>query len=366
MATILASILLVCLIILIGFLLRLSPGKPEVFLDNDGKQLAGSISEKSFLTIGGVKQGMFIRSKNTANPVLLYVHGGPAFPNYFLFEKYKPGLEDYFTVCYWEQRGGGLSYNPKIDPESMSFEQFTADAIELSNYLRKRFGKEKIYLMAHSGGTPVAIRAVETAPQLYEAYIAMAQLTNQTESERIAFRFMLEHYTRQKNEAKQKELNKYLDQNSELLVPKFFRSMTRDKLMHELGIGTMREMKSVFRGVFIASWTCKAYTFREKLNIWNSKINFIKKGKFNSELLQLDLPSQITKLDVPVYFLSGKFDLTVNYNLSKAYLEKLEAPVKGFYTFANSAHSPLFDEPVRIREIIETDILHLKTQLADR
>jgi pimeloyl-ACP methyl ester carboxylesterase len=94
------------------YLLIMSPGTPVQFIDKDATVLEGSISEKIFVNIGGVKQGMFVRSKNPDNPVLLFLHGGPGFPNYFLFEKFKPGLEDFFTVCYWEQRGGGLSYSP--------------------------------------------------------------------------------------------------------------------------------------------------------------------------------------------------------------------------------------------------------------
>ena len=83
--------------------------------------------------------------KNINNPVLLYIHGGPAFPNYFLIDKYKPGLEEYFTVCYWEQRGGGLSYTPEVTLESMNFGQLSSDAIEVTKYLLDRFDKRKIY-----------------------------------------------------------------------------------------------------------------------------------------------------------------------------------------------------------------------------
>jgi pimeloyl-ACP methyl ester carboxylesterase len=74
----------------------------------------------------------------------------------------------------------------------------------------------------------------------------------------------------------------------------------------------------------------------------------------------------VPKLDVPVYFLSGKYDLTVNIDLSKAYLEKLQAPLRGFYTFENSAHSPLFEEPQRVNEIFAKDILRGKILLADK
>ncbi|MDD4604541.1 MAG: alpha/beta hydrolase [Bacteroidales bacterium] len=308
---------------------------------------------------------MFILSKNINNPVLLYVHGGPAFPNYFLIDKYKPGLEDYFTVCYWEQRGGGLSFTPDVTLESMNFGQLTSDAIEITNYLRKRFFKEKIYMMAHSGGTPFAIMAVASAPQLYYAYIGMAQITNQTESEKLAYRYMLGQYTVNGNKKAMNELLKYpIIDFANYIVP-FYKSLTRDESMHDLGIGTMRNMRSVFKGVFIPVWMCKAYTLREKVNIWVSKFSFIKKTKLIDELFQTDIPSRIPKLEIPVYFFSGKYDLTVNHDLSREYLDKLQAPVKGFYTFTESAHSPIFEEPERLREILVKDVLKADISLAD-
>jgi pimeloyl-ACP methyl ester carboxylesterase len=286
-----------------------------------------TLSEKTFLKIGGVQQGMFIRSNNLNNPVLLYIHGGPAFPNYFLIEKYKPGLEDYFTVCYWEQRGGGLSFTPDVTPESMNFEQLASDAIEVTHYLRKRFGKEKIYMIAHSGGTPFAIMAATREPQLYYAYIGMAQITNQTESEKLAYQYMLEQYTARGDKKAVNKLKKFAALDSDAYIVPFYKSLTRDESMHDLGIGTMRSMRSVFKGVFIPVWMCRAYTLREKLNIWVSKFSFIKKTKLIEELFDTDIPARVPKLEIPVYFFSGKYDLTVNHELSKAYLEKLQAPL---------------------------------------
>ena len=102
-----AGIFLVLLLIFTGILFALSPGTPRPFLDKKGKPQAGSISEKSFVNINGISQGMFIKGKNADNPVLLYIHGG--MPDYFLTEKYPTGLEDIFTVVWWEQRGSGLS-----------------------------------------------------------------------------------------------------------------------------------------------------------------------------------------------------------------------------------------------------------------
>lgn len=366
MMLIILSIFLLSIFIILGILFIYSPGKLEPYLKQNGDTLKGSVSEKVFVKIGGIKQGMFIKGKNINNPILLFVHGGPAFPEYFLFDKYPSGIEDYFTVCYWEQRGGGLSYNPDISLESMTFEQFTSDAIEATNYLRKRFGKEKIYIMAHSGGTPFAIQAVKQSPELYEAYIGIAQITNQAESEKLAYKYMMNEYTAQGDKKAIKKLSEYPIIDSDSYILSFHNSLIRDKYMHELGIGTMRNMKNVFKDVFIQVWMCKAYTINEKTNIWKSKFSFIKKTKLKEQLFRMDVSKEVSKVDVPVYFFSGKYDLTVNSDLSKSYLNKLQAPIKGFYTFNQSAHSPVFEEPLRFKEVMIKDVLNKTNTLADK
>lgn len=366
MLLIILAIIIGLMLILFIYLLIQSPGKPRPFLDQSGKVLENSLSEKTFVQIGGVTQGMFIRSKNLNNPVLLYLHGGPAFPNYFLIDKYDPGLEDFFTVCYWEQRGGGLSYTPQVSLESMNLDQLTSDAIEVTRYLCKRFGKDKIYLMAHSGGTPIALKAVCQFPELYHAYIAMAQITNQKESEKIAYTYMLDEYSKRGDLKAKNELEKYDVLNNDSSLVAFYKSVTRDKDMHELGIGTMHKMNSIFWDIFIPVWTCKAYTLKEKFNIWKSKFSFLPKTKLLNEILATDFSAECSRFEIPVYFFSGKYDLTVNINLSKSYFEKIDAPVKGFYTFENSAHSPIYEEPLKIKDIIEKDVLKGTNTLADK
>jgi pimeloyl-ACP methyl ester carboxylesterase len=358
-------IILSPLIFVILYLVLISPGKPDAFKDKNGNILEGSISEKIFVSIGGVKQGMFIRSKNTNNPILLYVHGGPGFPNYFLIDKFKPGLEDYFTVCYWEQRGGGLSYTPEVTMESMTLEQLTSDAIEVTNYLRERFGKDKIYILAWSGGTTIALPAVSKAPELFHAYIAMAQITRQQESERIAYGYMLKQLTGQNDLRSVENLKRFnhLETESDLIT--FFNSGIRDNLMHKMGIGTMRGMKSVFKDIFVPVWTCRAYTLREKCNIWKSKLMFLPKTNLKTQAFKTDFSEAYPEIGVPVYFMCGKNDLTVNVDLSGDYYNRLYAPLKGFYTFENSAHGPLFEEPERFRQILEKDVLNNGISLAD-
>lgn len=338
-------------------LLFLSPGKPAQFVDSVGKVWPGSISEKCFLQIGGVRQGMFIRSKNIKNPVLLYLHGGPSFPNYFLVDKYNPGLEDFFTVCYWEQRGGGLSYSKDVTPESMTLKQLASDGIEVARYLKERFGKEKVFLIAHSGGTLIALEMLTENPELFHAYIAMAQVTDQSLSEKTAYTCLLDFYHKNGNKRRINQLEKFKVFDLHEQVVSFFKSGLRDQAMHESGIGTMRKMKSVFTDVFIPVWTCKAYTLREKIAIWKSKFTFLSRTGLVNELMYADYSAKYPRLEVPVYFVSGKYDLTVNVDLSKQYFEKLQAPLKRFYVFEESAHSPIFEETENFRKVLVDEIL---------
>jgi hypothetical protein len=66
-----------------------------------------------------------------------------------------------------------------------------------------------------------------------------------------------------------------------------------------------------------------------------------------------------------VYFFTGLYDFTANHNLAKDFFDQVKAPVKGFYTFHNSAHSPVFEEPQHARDLLLEDVLTQGNRLAD-
>jgi hypothetical protein len=78
-----------------------------------------------------------------------------------------------------------------------------------------------------------------------------------------------------------------------------------------------------------------------------------------------DLSEKVTELKIPVYFFEGVYDYTCSYIEAESYFEKLKAPIKGFYMFGMSAHSPIFEEPLKVREIILHDVLRGSADLAD-
>lgn len=354
------SILWACILLLVGVLQLWSPGKPTPFVDENGSPLAGCISEKVFVNINGVEQGMFIRSKDATHPVLLYLHGG--MPEYFFSQQYPTDLEDYFTVVWWEQRGSGLSYNTDIPPEAVTKEQMISDTLALTNYLRNRFGQEKIYLMGHSGGTFIGIQAAARAPELYYAYIGVAQMSNQLRSEILAYEYMLHQF----QESGNLEMVRKLEAAPVTItsgIPDAYLAM-RDEAMHSLGIGTTHDMNSVISGIFFPSLTFRGYTLLEKVNMWRGKSQS-GVSPFWDEMIATDLSIQVPELDIPVYFLEGIYDYTCSYTEARSYFEILQAPIKGFYTFEQSAHSPLFEEPEKMLRILLEDVLAGTNSLAD-
>jgi len=331
-------------VLLIGFfdLLINSPGKIEPLTDASGKVIPHAIAEKNEIEIGGIRQGFFIRSENPANPVILYLHGGPGSPELPMIIPTESGerLEKYFTVCYWDQRGAGLSYGKSIDSSTMTVDQMVQDAHEMTKYLQRRFKKNKIYIMGHSWGTYLGVKTVERYPGDYLAYFGIGQVTNQLESERLAYDYMLQHASEigdKKHVAKLKEFDKFAP---DFPNQRYLRSV-RSNLMEEDGIGIMHKDASMLRiAKFILLF--KGYTLSEK-------INYIRGMSFSSKyvfpyLISDNLFESSKSLEIPVCLISGKYDYQVSYALARKYMEVVSAPKKAFFTFENSAHSPNMEE----------------------
>lgn len=86
---------------------------------------------------------------------------------------------------------------------------------------------------------------------------------------------------------------------------------------------------------------------------------------FWDEMLAADLAQRVPQLALPAYFFHDRYDRTGNYELARTYAAQLRAPLKGFYTFDRSAHSPLLEEPDRARRILLEDVLAGVNNLAD-
>ncbi len=217
--------------------------------------------------------------------------------------------------------------------------------------------------MGHSGGTFLGVYVIDKAPELYEAYIGIAQMSDQLQSEKLAYDYMLNKYREMNNQKMIRQFENYNFDDSQKIPEEYLK--TRDAAMHELGIGTMRNMKNIVTDLFLPSLYFSEYTVSEKFNLWYGKS---KSGiSQNWEIMtRTNLIETKNDFKIPIYFFHGLYDYTCSYELAKKYFDKIKAPIKGLYTFDQSAHSPLFEEPEKMNRILINDVMNLRTDLADR
>ncbi|MBQ1629283.1 MAG: alpha/beta hydrolase [Treponema sp.] len=301
------------------------------------------ISEKTRLCADNINLSLILISENINNPVLLICGGGPGIPQYLLESIYPSPLSKHFTVCYWDYRGTSTSYYPGINANEMTLEQYIKDTVAVTEYLSERFSAERIYIMGHSFGTYIALKTVQKYSEKYECYIAMSQIVDQTESEYIAFDYMSEQFEKNCNQKMIKEFKKHSIRNSSKDLDEYFFSGLRDKAMHELGLGTTRNMHSVITGIFFPSLKCTAYTQKERIDIWKGKI-FSESFPVHFSAMSFNAFEEVPEIRIPVFFICGAHDYTCCTALQQKYYEYIQAPYKKIYIFENSAHSPLYEE----------------------
>jgi Predicted hydrolases or acyltransferases (alpha/beta hydrolase superfamily) len=347
------SYIILLLLILLIFVLINSPGKPTPFPGQDGKKIPGSISEIETVNINGLNQRIIIRGRDTTKPVLLYLHGGPGDPELPFVHQFNSGIEDLFVVCYWDQRGAGLSYSKNIPPETMTLSQFIDDAGKVSEYLINKFNRKKIFLLGHSWGTMLGSFTVNKYPEYYYAFISVGQVGDQARAEKISYDFVL-------NRARELKDRKAIRNLENIGSPPYFDPKEAiDKMMTERRY-VIRYGGAVKKGNFYPQAIkpllfCKEYSLIDK-------INYLRGMKFSKDylwtvIMKTNLFKTIPSQQIPVYILQGISDYETPYIVAKEYFDSLQAPVKKFYTFENSAHSPIFEEPEKFEMIIKEILL---------
>lgn len=167
------------------------------------------VDETFEVTLGGVRQVVNVRGADRANPILLYVHGGPASVEMPIAWSFQRPWEDFFTVVQWDQRGAGRSYlldDLKTLAPTLRPERYRDDAIELIELLTRKYGQRKVFLLGHSWGSVIGLSVAARRPDLLYAYIGVGQLIDFPENERASFAWTLERARADRNAAAVREL----------------------------------------------------------------------------------------------------------------------------------------------------------------
>jgi pimeloyl-ACP methyl ester carboxylesterase len=346
-----AGVGLVALAVLVAW-----PAQPPPIVDASGNTVPGSIATLEPVSLGGAEQWITIRAHNPDKPVLLYLSGGPGqsdlpFPR-VMFEDLS---RDFVLVC-WDQRGTGKSY-AAIDPiSSLTLEQAVNDTIELTNYLRERFDEDKIYMLGESWGSTLGVLAVQRRPDLYHAWIGSGQMVSQRETDRRLYRDVLA-LAQQSGDAELDATMRAYGEPPYADIPYAYAFVMGlyDRLYkpYEPPASYIARGSSANIGFFGVMGS--EYAFIDKINVIRGLMDMF--TLMYPQIQHIDFRQDVPKLEVPVYLLDGKAELTSRRDLAVEWFEKLEAPAKRMFSFDNAAHAVAFEQYEAFHKIMLDTVL---------
>lgn len=298
----------------------------------------GPIDTTEKLSIGGIEQWIALRSKDVSNPLILFLHGGPGTAQISFSRKSQRRLEERFVVVNWDQRGAGRSYSKSIPRATLRIDRMVQDTEELVEILLHRFHQEKIFVVGHSWGTILGIELVSRRPDLVHAYVGIGQIVNMKRGEDLSYRFTVDEANRTGNHRAIRQLA----------------AIGRPPYANLRDAGVQRKWLTKFHGATVkgsmAGALLRNFSLRDTRPM--DVIRFVKGAILSLTTLeeaqmQVDFQSTHIKLDVPVYFVCGRRDYNVPFELVVEYAEKLSAPRKEVVWFEHSAHLPNWEETER-------------------
>jgi proline iminopeptidase len=339
------SVVIAGALIAFGVLMTL-PGTTDSIRDTDGRPTPGSVAELARVRLGGQEQTVLIRARDSGNPVLLYLAGGPGQSDIGYTRAYMSPLEDDFVFAVWDQRGAGTSYAALDPTNTWTLPQAVSDTIELARYLRDRFGQRKIYLFGNSWGSTLGVLAVQQHPELFHAYIGAGQMASQLASDQILYRQLLDHAARTGDSTLQQRMRDYgpppyRDVYAYAFVVQYYDT---------LGPYQKTEYFQTHGPSGVDGTGATEYGPLDKVN--KEKAIADMAAILYPQLQQTDFRSQVTSLEVPVYLVQGAHELTARSGPAREWFNQLRAPTKRWITFENSGHVPQFEEFPRFRQVL--------------
>ena len=321
------------------------------------------INSLEAVQIGGIDQWIEVRGQNVNNPILLFIHGGPGVAFIPLSGAFQGPWEKYFTVVQWDQRGAGKTYasnDRELLRRTINIPQMEQDTLEVVNYLRNRFKREKIYVLGHSWGSILGLWLAHEHPDLIYAYVGVGQVINMQQNDEVAYQDTLQQARKIHNEQAVKDL--------ESIVP--YPPPNVDKRKESIArywegelLGPPPSGVAFTDGKRIVSDLLSApeYSLADDYG-------FLRGTSFSLDILlpemwKVDLNKLGSDFRAPIFFFEGRYDQYCRSSLIWEYSQTIKAPQKGFIWFENSGHFPFFEEQQKFRDELVHEVLPLANYL---
>lgn len=298
------------------------------------------------VAVDGGCQWISIRGRNRANPVLLFIHGGPGTPQMPLRWGYQNPWEDFFTVVNWDQRGVGKNAdagNRETLRSTMTLQQHLTDALAVVDHLRTTLQHPRVAVLGYSWGSLLGVLLAAAYPDRLSVCASVGQAVGMA-GESIIQKECLQAARQAGDETAVRELEvigrQLLDPSKTIGLESVQRLRLYARRYDGMWYGqpTLDLMHEVAR-------LSPDYTDQEKL-LFTEGSGWIGQTPLIADLMACDL-RVVGRLEVPMVVLQGRYDLATPYAQAAAWLEALQAPAKTLVTFERSAHFVMFEEPGR-------------------
>jgi len=299
------------------------------------------IDEARYVQVGGIEQWITIRGENRANPVLLFLHGGPGdVTNPWSFTVFEPWLR-HFTVVQWDQRGAGRSLR-KSGPEvgaTMTLDRMAQDGIAVAEYLKGHLEKPKILLVAHSFGSILGLRMVAARPDLFSAFVGTGQVADNTRNYMVAFDALVEKARKSGDGLALAELQR--------VGPPPYATGEGYQVQRKWA-NRFEGADTFLNGTIGHALVAPGGSAQDLQDSADGQM--LSGGRLVPQTRTLTSTDLGLRFQVPVYFIQGDEDFTTPTRLAREYFSRIRAPRKRFVTIRGGGHFAVF---MKSREFLD-------------
>jgi proline iminopeptidase len=310
--------------------------------------------------IGGIDQWIEVRGQNVNNPILLFIHGGPGIAFIPLAVSFQGPWETQFTVAQWDQRGAGKTYasnDRELQRQTMNVAQMEQDTVEVANYLRHRFAREKIFVVGHSWGSVLGLWLAHEHPELIYAFVGTGQLVNAQQNDEVGYHDALQQARSQGDLQAIRELESIAPFSPPPVMNTREASIARHWEEQLLGPPPGGPRFADVKRILLDVVSAPEYTLADDFG-------FIRGLSLSASTLGPQLPTiNLDQLGsgfrVPIFFFEGRQDPYCRPSLIWDYSRRIGVPQNQFVWFDHAGHFPFFEEPQKFSDELVERVLPL-------
>lgn len=286
--------------------------------------------------LGGYKQHVALDGKNTTNPILLTLHGGPGSPVPFsvgcrgLFPEYT----EHFIMVYWDQLGCGINNHPVGN--SFSVENFADMAVDLIKVLKQEFPDNRLMLLGTSWGSVLATRAALRVPNLIDSVVIYGQVTKNLIFNKEVYAALESASIPSRDKRRLWKIQARAEHSLQdlKLVTRWIRSYTD-------GYQTKSNQKMPMGRIFGGMLLSPDYSLKDFVAV--TKNGYAKNTSLWRELMQIDLSDMLNQVQVPYLILQGSTDIVSSTKRVAQVVAESDNTNLRFLALENNGHIPNID-----------------------